>query len=180
MSYILDALKKSERDRHAGAASSAVAAGAHGVVATVPPWTWLTLGMAMTLFAGGAIWLWWPAPAVENAATAVKTGGVRDLTEQLHVPAATPAPAAPAARPAADAADIPFLRSLPEELRRSLPEMTVNIHVYTPDESQRMLYINNRQYRRGEFIGGVLIEDITPDGVLVNYHGVRFKLERPR
>jgi hypothetical protein len=56
----------------------------------------------------------------------------------------------------------------------------VNIHVYTPDESQRMLYINNRQYRRGEFIGGVLIEDITPDGVLVNYHGVRFKLERPR
>jgi general secretion pathway protein B len=85
----------------------------------------------------------------------------------------------PAASPPVSA-EVPFLRSLPDELRRSLPEMTVNIHVYTPEASRRLLYINNREYHKGEYIGGVLIEDVLPDGALMNYQGIRFKLERPR
>jgi general secretion pathway protein B len=88
------------------------------------------------------------------------------------------APASPA--PATNSADIPWLSSLPEAFRRSLPPLSVNIHVYSPDVSQRILYINNRQAQQGERIeGGVVVEEIVEDGVVLQYHGQRFKLPRP-
>ena len=73
-----------------------------------------------------------------------------------------------------------WLSSLPEAFRRSLPALSVNIHVYSPNESQRILYINNRQARQGERIeGGVVVEEIVHDGVVLQYRGQRFKLPRP-
>jgi general secretion pathway protein B len=76
--------------------------------------------------------------------------------------------------------EVPWLSSLPEAFRRSLPPLSVNIHVYSPDESQRILYINNRQARQGERIeGGVVVEEIVEDGVVLRYRGQRFKLPRP-
>jgi hypothetical protein len=175
MSFILDALRKSERERNASVERTAVSSPASASQAGLSPWVWLTTGMATTILTAGAFWLWWPAPAVEKIVPPTITGNVRDLAEQVRAPVA---PATPVSTPGK--ADVPFLRSLPDELRRSLPEMTVTIHVYTPEESRRLLYINNREYHKGDYLGGVLIEDVLPDGVLANYHGVRFKLERPR
>ena len=72
------------------------------------------------------------------------------------------------------------MSSLPEAFRNSLPPLNVNIHVYSPDESQRILYINNRQVQQGERIqAGVLIEEIVQDGVILRFRGQRFKLPRP-
>lgn len=181
MSYILDALRKSERERNAGVERAAASSPTSAAQAAISPWVWLTTGMATTILAAGAFWLWWPAPPAVTTVPSSTTVTVRDLAEQTQVPAphvASAVPAAPVSAPVA--ADVPFLRSLPDELRRSLPVMTVNIHVYTPEESRRLLYINNREYHKGDYLSGVLIEDVLPDGVLVNYHGVRFKLERPR
>jgi hypothetical protein len=185
MSYILDALKKSERERSAGRERAAGSMSASAAHAAISPWVWLTAGMAASIVVVTAFALWWFAPPdsppVEIAAPPSPSTVVRDLAEQARVPAPRAASAAPPIQASAPAsADVPFLRSLPDELRRSLPEMTVNIHVYTPEESRRLLYINNREYHKGDFLGGVLIEDVVPDGVLMNYHGVRFKLERPR
>jgi general secretion pathway protein B len=181
MSYILDALKKSERERNASLERAAASSPASAVRPTLSPWVCVAAGIITAVVVISAFGIWWPAPPAGNTATPSTTGAVRDLAEQARVPApraASVAPAKPASPPVA--AEVPFLRSLPDELRRSLPEMTVNIHVYTPDESRRLLYINNREYHKGDYLSGVLIEDVLPDGVLVNYHGVRFKLERPR
>ena len=81
----------------------------------------------------------------------------------------------------ADRADgVPWLSSLPASFRNRLPALVVNIHVYAEDEAQRILYINNHPYKRGEQIsGGVVIEAIVPDGVVLRAYGQRFKLPRP-
>ena len=75
---------------------------------------------------------------------------------------------------------VPFLRTMPEDFQRSLPKLVVNIHVYSPDESQRMLYINNRRYHKGDQVeGGARVEEIVEDGVVMVHRGTRFKLQRP-
>jgi hypothetical protein len=59
--------------------------------------------------------------------------------------------------------------------------MAVTIHVYSPQESQRILFINNHEYHQGSLIeGGARVEAIVPDGVVLSYQGERFKLPRPR
>jgi general secretion pathway protein B len=82
--------------------------------------------------------------------------------------------------PVTSGGEAPWLSSLPANFRNSLPPLTVNIHVYSPEESQRILYINNRQARQGERIeGGVVVEEIVQDGVVLQFRGQRFKLPRP-
>ena len=84
------------------------------------------------------------------------------------------------ALPVQGTGEAPWLSSLPQAFRSSLPPLAVNIHVYSPDRSQRILYINNRPVRQGERIeGGVVVEEIVYDGVVLQYHGQRFKLPRP-
>jgi hypothetical protein len=75
---------------------------------------------------------------------------------------------------------IEFLSAMPPEFQQAVPSMTVNIHVYAADEASRILYINNRLYRRGDEIsGGVRVKEIVPDGVVLRFHGQLFKLARP-
>lgn len=217
MSYILDALRKSERERDAlqGPASTAEPTAPAG---RKPPTAALAAGAA--LLAVGALWFTLgreeapapmaemppvaaaPSPATkveEDPAPALAVAPARDLAEEARLPAAEkarpPSPpardnrpvqtakvAAPAPRAAVSpaASDIPFVRELPDDIRRELPEMVVNIHIYVTNEAQRVLYINNRQYRRGDTIQGVIaVEEIVPDGVVMQYRGMRFKLPRP-
>lgn len=84
------------------------------------------------------------------------------------------------AQPAPAGGAAPWLSSLPQTFRSSLPPLAVNIHVYSPDQSRRILYINNRPVKQGERIGdGVVVEEIVHDGVVLQYRGQRFKLPRP-
>jgi len=77
--------------------------------------------------------------------------------------------------------DTPLLQQMPQDFQRALPSLAVTIHVYSHDETQRILFINNREYRKGSQIeGGIGVEDIVPDGVVLSYRGERFKLSRPR
>jgi general secretion pathway protein B len=215
MSYILDALKKSEREREAQASPHAASAEPQAVVAHAP-----LIALAVGILGAAAAGTWWglasqptdvtaPQPATAGIAEPVaspspQTTGVaepdappdapvsapatptRDLAEQARKStrprqARAASAASAVGTPRADSSnEIPFLHALPTELRRGIPEMTVNIHVYAADEASRMLYINNRPALKGETIeGGVLVEDIVPDGVVLRFRGVRFKLPRP-
>jgi len=84
------------------------------------------------------------------------------------------------ALPAQASGSVPWFKDMPQSFRSSLPPLAVNIHVYSPDRTQRILYINNRPVKQGEQIeGGVMIEEIVHDGVVLQYRGQRFKLPRP-
>jgi hypothetical protein len=82
--------------------------------------------------------------------------------------------------PAQNSEEAPWLSSLPQSFRSSLPPLAVNIHVYSPDRTQRILYINNRPVKQGDRIeGGVLVVEIVHNGVVLQYRERRFKLPRP-
>jgi general secretion pathway protein B len=92
------------------------------------------------------------------------------------VPEATDAPYTPPA-----VAPVPAAEAMPtaDEVtaRGGLPELHLDLHVYATSPQQRFIFVNSRKYREGETLQeGPLIEQITPDGAVLNYRGSRFKL----
>ena len=230
MSYILDALRKSEQERQ-----PETPARPGGPVHNVSlPWRggWLlVIGIILLLFLLAAAVIFWHStvsrisseavvavtspsvaptaapPVAEPAAvapppvTAVKREPpVRDLAEQTQAPVPItskkpstaprrkvaaikqrPSPQADGPAVLLETDNTPLLQQMPPELQRAIPPMAVTIHVFSPQESQRILFINNREYHKGSLIeGGARVEAIVPDGVVLSYQGERFKLPRPR
>lgn len=61
--------------------------------------------------------------------------------------------------------------------RIQLPEFHLDIHVYAADAKRRFVFVNNRKYREGqELEEGGTVEEITPEGVILNYRGHRFEV----
>ncbi|OGI43197.1 MAG: hypothetical protein A2150_05710, partial [Candidatus Muproteobacteria bacterium RBG_16_64_11] len=121
-------------------------------------------------------------PPVREAQLSAIGGPPVTTATRSAVPPPPIAPPAQARGPAtaAAAAEAPFLRQLAPELQRQLPELAVTIHVYSPEESQRILFINNREYRRGDQVQeGLRVEEIVPEGAVLSFRGERFKLRRP-
>ena len=232
MSYILDALKKSEQERElVRMLRTAGAAGYFWAPARRRLWPAIVI---LALFAGVTLTVlrWWPSqeptsvaneirpettkpaqavvtrepvvstsasPATSPVAIAPSRSATDDLAAQARVattsepapvarspvlPQTSAIPAELSANPEAtgpiDASAVPLLREMPAEFRRQLPELTVNIHLYSADAAENLVYINDQQLRRGEQLeGGIRLEEIVPDGVVLSYAGTYFKLPRP-
>jgi len=231
MSYILDALKKSERERELVRMLRTAGTSHHFWIPTRRRIWPAIIGLALlTGITITAVRFWSPADsshaanADRSAATAPTTAtetskvpavapdprqsaiiakhskvAKDDLAAQLQLasaqqPAVPPEPhatdvvmaktvapstGATTAEPV-DPATVPFLREMPNEFRRKLPELVVNVHLYSANEAENLVYINNQQLRRGEQLeGGIRLEEILPEGVVLSYAGTLFKLPRP-
>lgn len=229
MSYILDALRKSQQERQPG--TPPPGGPVHNVLLPSRGGWLLVIGIILLLFLLAAAVVFWhstvkrisseaavaatsPAevtsaasPAAEPAAVipspvmAVKRESpVRDLAEQTQVPVPVTSKkpstiprrkvAAGERRPASqtdgpavflETDNTPLLQQMPSEMQRAIPPMAVTIHVYSSQASQRILFINNREYHQGSLVeGGARVEAIVPDGAILSYQGERFKLSRPR
>ncbi|AMN45558.1 hypothetical protein ACG33_00255 [Steroidobacter denitrificans] len=61
----------------------------------------------------------------------------------------------------------------------SLPDMHLDIHVYSGIPAERFIFVNMRKYIEGQSLSeGPQVERITPDGVVLNHRGLRFLLTR--
>jgi len=61
----------------------------------------------------------------------------------------------------------------------ALPDLHLDVHVFAPKPADRFVYIDNRKYREGSALAdGLTLERIRRDGVVLNYHGLRFVLPR--
>jgi len=77
--------------------------------------------------------------------------------------------------------EIPFFWELPTSYRKGISTLAVTIHVYSSDPTQRILFINNHEYKSGDRTReGAKIQEIVPQGVVLSINGKRFKLPRPR
>jgi general secretion pathway protein B len=91
-------------------------------------------------------------------------------------PAAFPPPAP---QPAAESG-APRIDTLPPQATAGLPELNLDLHIYANEPAQRAAFINGRRYREGDKLPeGVLVDSITPEGVVLRYGGQRFLLPRP-
>lgn len=192
MSYILDALKKSDQQRQRGAIPPLPTA----QVTVAAPQRKMTSFyglLAVALLGAGVVvgWLrpWQSAqpPAVPASVAVEVPVPVAQQNAPLPAPTDTVSKAevasaaepvqkkSPALSEAAQQQVIPF-NELPLQIQREIPEMKVQLHSYTKTPSERLVSINDIRLREGEpLMSGLRLEQITPDGMIFSYKGYRFQ-----
>jgi len=202
MSYILDALKKSEIERRAGSVCGLIpgatyvvgsdAGSGHAGVAIVAAVGMLGAGLAL------GIWHPWQAPA---AAEPIRAAALPPL-----MPSAPPADVLPpppamakterpprslaavrsgaavavrATRPAALAESgkrVVAYGDLPAEVRGKLPKITFGGYAGTDEAEARIAFINNRLIKEGEEVSpGLKLVEVGQTGVVLGFQGYRFR-----
>lgn len=203
MSYILEALKKADRERQMGAVPTLQTPGTEMSAARRPPYGLLVLA-ALALGGGGlALGMLQPwrsqtteppvhaavpatIPAAPAAAQMAAASVPPTATPAKQLPlAANPAPlnpvpaVAPPTQPAPEAPlpdHIATLEMLPAEVRQAVPAMNVMVHAYSSVPKERIVIINNKPLHEGESLAaGLVLERIVPDGMIFNYQGQRFR-----
>ena len=67
------------------------------------------------------------------------------------------------------------LAELPASVRKEIPEMTVSVHAYSRAPKDRLVGVNDKLLREGDALSpGLVLERITPDGMIFSYNGTRF------
>jgi hypothetical protein len=189
MSFILDALRKSENSR---LRQDHPAVFSHRPVAErkrLPIWgvvliALLAINLLIVLFLflreTTAVTVR-PAPAVAPATTSSVTATVAPTADTV-----APMPPAPIAPPASmPTPDGNFSRAAgnlatrDELLARgaSLPSTDLNMHVYDANPSLRFILLNGQRLREGESSReGLLVDRITPEGVVLRYDNSAFAI----
>ena len=209
MSFILDALKKSEteRQRQGGAEFAAVPVSPRA--AAVPRWLWI-VGLLLVINLGVLIGLLLrpdpteaqltlprveasvPAPATddlrpsfEQKVAAARQRPPEQQTEPLEAAAAATTPVVQAVLISQDPSAVPASARYPsiEEVRASgtlrLPDLHLDIHVYSEAPKDRFVFINMAKLREGSQLAeGPVVAEITPDGVVLGHEGQYFLLSR--
>lgn len=68
------------------------------------------------------------------------------------------------------------LSELPASIRQEISDITISFHVYSRNPAERRVMIDNELLRQGETLpSGLGVEQITPDGVVINYKGHRIQ-----
>jgi general secretion pathway protein B len=127
-----------------------------------------------------------PPPAAPAAPVVVSDPAPTPPQQVAHVPpppvAAVPAPAPPPESPAAagpDADSVPFIYELDFTIRRDLPKMDMNLHVYSADPEARFIVVNGKRYAEGEMAEtDVLLREVRRDGAVLVFRGTAFVLPR--
>lgn len=177
MSFILDALRKSESERQREAAPSLARAPLAAVRRETPPWVWLVLVLLLVALAAVAA-AWWQSAgegrAVAGPAAAVTAPPAASADRRSDgAAAATAAEARPAA---ADSPPRP-VREL-ARIEPGLPAYGLDFVAYnSADPASSSAWINGERYRPGEQIGsGPELVEIRPDSVILAWAGERFIL----
>ena len=69
------------------------------------------------------------------------------------------------------------IADLPEDVKRDLPTISFAGHVYSSSKSQRSVMLNGKKMREGEELAkGLVLDQITVEGVVFRTQGYRFKL----
>ncbi len=225
MSFILDALKKSEIERQRQSVPGLVDSGIARPRPRLPMWA-IALGalLAVNLLVLTVVLVrgWLTAPNVpQSAGTAAPQRQITADATDHHfspldaAPGAAPVyapeipvvttPAAPTLIPKAsnpgssgphavrrqdplltdndykpeDEETLPTISEISLTGSQALPELHLDVHVFATKPAERFVYINMRKYHEGSTLEeGPTIERIRRNGVILNYHALRFLLPR--
>ena len=213
MSFILDALKKSETERQEQGSAEFANVPSSDDSAGVPRWLWVLgflLAINLVVLLGlllreNAPEIIKPRPEVQTDAATSGNGSFAERLEEVRdrqpATAATRQPdtvAANEGETAGSAQVVPAqatpvepaqseftLRALPtaDELRVSgkmqIAELHLDVHVYSDAPADRFVFINMVRHRENSRLAeGPVVQEITPEGVILDYLGTEFLLPR--
>jgi general secretion pathway protein B len=198
MSYILEALRKAERERQRGQAPTLATLSLTAPVRRRSWAGWIIAGLGL----GNAALLAFlvtqtvlqsnpdSAPALEGKAPApvvMESSRPNLSTPRERITVQSPRPPVaeelgerdpPAVREVRSSPELaPKLNELPASVRGNLPTLNLDIHVHSRDADKRFVVINGRRYREGERLEeGPLLETVTVDGAVLSQGRQRFQL----
>jgi general secretion pathway protein B len=195
MSYILDALKKSDQQRNLGTPPTLQFAQATMPAHKRPSLFYYGLLAVVLLGAGVAIGLLrpWQEEQMPAETELVAQRSPVKITPQAEPSTMTPSTDVPgnaahgiAAAPVQQKSDYPATNAqeqqaisfdeLPAQIQREIPEIAVQLHAYSSKPGERLAYINSKKLREGDSVmPGLMLEQITPDGMIFSYKGYRFR-----
>jgi len=209
MSFILDALKKSETDRQQQGAAEFAGVPASSGPARAPRWLWI-LGLLLAINLAVLLGLLIkpgsqvasvdveasPPPAADSArreasfaervAEARRNPPRREETAP-EVPPRTQAAAAVITTPVPQLAEqtrvetaaLPTFVEVLANGTIQTPNLHLDIHVYSEVPEDRFVFINmSKQREQSQLSEGPVVEEITPNGVVLTYQGTSFFLPR--
>jgi general secretion pathway protein B len=166
MSYILDALKRAERDRHLTHVPTlaTIHASAHP---TRPRWLWVGGGVLLVnaivvilLFRAG------PVPGPTSMPSPVSPSAAPPTADVQKSAQPTPPESSPTAP-----------RSAPPAPPTPFAALKLEMVVNADDPAERAVYISGRRYVTGQSLErGAMIESIAPDAVVLRWAGQRYLL----
>jgi general secretion pathway protein B len=195
MSYILDALKKSDQQRNLGTPPTLQFAQAMMPAQKRPSIFYYGLLAVVLLGAGVAIGLLrpWQAEQMPAETVPIAPGAPLTIPPQAAPTTMAASPEVPAntaheneaapvrqkpGNPATNEQEQQALSfdELPAQIQREIPEIAVQLHAYSSKPAERLAYINSKKLREGDSVmPGLTLEQITPDGMIFNYKGYRFR-----
>jgi len=195
MSFILDALRKSESERQRDAAASLSRAPLAVVRQRTPVWSWILIGcLSLLLVAITAVWWRGDRDGVTSGTalsamsdTAVAENTVRQSPAAERRPAdnrplpATTTTSEATTRPAPSASLVPPPIRPARELSAliaDLPRLRLELLAYDGrNPNGGSAWINGQRYAVGERVAnGPELVEVRPDGVILAYDGQRFLL----
>ena len=177
MSFILDALKKSESERQREAVPSLAHAPLAASRRETPTWVWLVIALlSLALIASGTAW-WRNA----NSDMSALAGRVDEVSTPQSTAGGDEANVIEPARPAnTRAAAVPRIQSISEfaDIDPALENLRLELLAFNSSEPELgSAWINGRRYFPGERIAnGPELVEVRIDGVLLAYLGERFLL----
>ncbi|MDP8985439.1 MAG: general secretion pathway protein GspB [Pseudomonadota bacterium] len=225
MSFILDALKKSELERQRQNAPGLVHSAITGPRARLPAWVIaVCVLLAVNLIILSVVLVRGrmapppalradagqtsptsiplprsspagdPTPGGASAAPFSPLDAAPVYAPEIPVAATAPAPPPLVAKAASHRRDplltdpdhkaddeevLPTINEINLTGSQALPELHLDVHVYATRPAERFVYVNMRKYHEGAVLQeGPTVEHIRRDGVVLNYHALRFLLPR--
>jgi general secretion pathway protein B len=195
MSFILDALRKSETDRQQKGSAEFTGVPTSNSREKPPRWLWglglllainvvVLLGLLLRPDAQPAVATTAPpAQAIEAAPVAKDEFASQVAAARENAPPReAPRPTAPEAMPRAmpvSSNSLPTIHELVANGTIVLPELHVDVHVYSEVQEDRFVFINMNKHMEGSRLAeGPLIREITRDGVVLDQNGITFLLPR--
>lgn len=199
MSLILDALKKSEQMRPSVRGSDWPSATPPARSQRVPIWAWVLIGL---LVINGAVLLTVlsqdSTPVLEDASLYPDVSAPTKAPEQAStdlLPAITSRDETPPAVQKQTSSPPPRVTMITtqeatrpgivtrEELLaqgRTLPDVTLNLHVFDPQKNSRFVLMNGERLQEGDIAtNGLRVTAIIADGVVLSQGDTTFKVSLP-
>lgn len=169
MSYILDALKKSEQERQGTAGPSV-----HTIHSAAPKQSanhsmLLVLASICIVSISSAAFFYFkstttnPAPVIAQPEPAI-------IDKPAPTPAASTTSVEQQTIPQAKPKEILEFWQLPDPIQSEIPSLTFSFHVYSESPEKRTIIINKIRLKEGgKPLPNLVLEEITKEGVILNW-----------
>lgn len=199
MSYILDALNKSEKERERKKVPGLSRIDAEAETGSLKPGHWIAIVLLILLINGGGLILLFgdqlfgsDSPAVVDRPVSTTPPAVTQPQASEPAPVATAEQSADAieetrpltlnttqSTPAPQPVLLPVteLSALPGSVRGQLPALDITTHIYASDSELRMVKVNDIERREGDQLAPMTrLVEITETGVVIAFRQYQYRL----